>query len=74
MLLLYPDELSVVITRSIATWVYVLVPAIYLAAHFYLFHTIGWGLVAIWYAAGWWVCQTLGRRLAVERLRPAVTA
>src|SRR5690242_18070704 len=44
MLLLYPDELTVVNTRSIGTWVYVLVPAIYLAVHFYLFHTIGWGL------------------------------
>ena len=43
MLLLYPDELTVVITRSIGTWVYVLVPAIYLAVHFYLFDTIGWG-------------------------------
>jgi hypothetical protein len=48
MLLLYADELTVVNTRSIGTWVYVLVPAIYLAVHFYLFHTIGWGLVAIW--------------------------
>src|SRR5690242_4608755 len=63
MLLLYPDELTVVNTRSIGTWVYVLVPAIYLAVHFYLFHRIGWGIVAIWYAAGWWVWQALGRRL-----------
>jgi hypothetical protein len=67
MLLLYPDELTVVNTRSIGTWVYVLVPAIYLAVHFYLFHTIGWGLVAIWYAAGWWVWQALGRRLAARK-------
>ena len=68
MLLLYPDELTVVNTRSIGTWVYVLVPAIYLAVHFYLFHTIGWGLVAIWYAAGWWVWQALGRRLAARKV------
>ena len=61
MLLLYPDELTAVNTRSIGTWVYVLVPAIYLAVHFSLFHTIGWGLVAIWYAAGWWVWQALGQ-------------
>jgi hypothetical protein len=52
MLLLYPDELTVVNTRSIGTCVYVLVPAIYLAVHFYLFHTIGWGFLAVWYAAG----------------------
>lgn len=68
MLLLYPDELTVVNTRSIGTWVYVLVPAIYLAVHFYLFHTIGWGLVAIWYAAGWWVWQGMGRRLAARKV------
>jgi hypothetical protein len=67
MLLLYPDELTVVNTRSIGTWVYVLVPAIYLAVHFYLFHTIGWGLVAIWYTAGWWVWQGMGRRLAARK-------
>ena len=68
MLLLYPDELTVVNTRSIGTWVYVLVPAIYLAVHFYLFHTIGWGVVAIWYAAGWWVWQGMGRRLAARKV------
>ena len=68
MLLLYPDELTVVTTRSIGNWVYVLVPAAYLAVHFYLFHTIGWGLVAIWYAAGWWVWQALSRRLAARKV------
>ena len=68
MLLLYPDELTVVNTRSIGTWVYVLVPAIYLAVHFYLFHTIGWGFLAVWYAAGWWVWQGMGRRLAARKV------
>src|SRR5439155_1184042 len=68
MLLLYPDELTVVNTRSIGTWVYVSVPAAYLAVHFYLFHTIGWGLVAIWYAAGWWIWQALSRRLAARKV------
>ena len=68
MLLLYPDELTVVNTRSIGTWVYVLVPAIYLTVHFYLFHTIGWGFLAVWYAAGWWVWQALGRRQAARKV------
>ena len=68
MLLLYPDELTVVNTRSIGTWVYVLVPAIYLAVHFYLFHTIGWGFLAVWYAAGWWVWQGMGRGVGIRKM------
>jgi len=35
-LLLYPGELTAVNTRSIGTWVYVLVPAVYLAVWFFL--------------------------------------
>jgi len=37
-LLLYPNELTAVRTRSIGNWVYVGVPAIYLGVH-YLFST-----------------------------------
>src|SRR2546423_15443231 len=66
-LLLYPDELTAVSTRSIGTWVYVLVPAAYLAVWFSLFHTIGWAFVSIWYLAGWWAWQALARRRAARK-------
>jgi hypothetical protein len=66
-LLLYPDELTAVTTRSIGTWVYVLVPAVSLAVWFSLFHTIGWALVSIWYVAGWWAWQALARRRAARK-------
>ena len=66
-LLLYPDELTAVNTGSIGTWVYVLVPAVYLAVWFSLFHTIGWALVSIWYVAGWWAWQALARRRAARK-------
>ena len=68
MLLLYPDELAAVIIRSIATWIYVGVPAVYLAVWFLLFHKIGTGLVAIWYVAAWWVWQGLSRRRAARKV------
>jgi hypothetical protein len=67
-LLLYPDELTAVKTRSIGTWVYVLVPAVYLAVWFLLFHRIGWALVSIWYVAGWWAWQALARRRAARKV------
>jgi len=66
-LLLYPDELTAVNTRSIGTWVYVLVPAVYLAVWFSLFHRIGWALVSVWYVAGWWAWQALARRRAARK-------
>jgi hypothetical protein len=66
-LLLYPDELTAVIAGSIGTWVYVGVPAIYLAVWFLLFHTIGWAFVSIWYLAGWWAWQALARRRAARK-------
>jgi hypothetical protein len=66
-LLLYPDELIAVNTRSIGTWVYVLVPAAYLAVWFFLFHTIGWAFVSIWYVAGWWAWQALAKRRAARK-------
>ena len=67
-LLLYPDELTAVNTRSIGTWVYVLVPAVYLAVSFSLFHRIGWALVSVWYVAGWWAWQALARRRAARKV------
>ena len=66
-MLLYPDELTAVTTRSIGTRVYVLVPAVSLAVWFSLFHTIGWALVSIWYVAGWWAWQALARRRAARQ-------
>jgi len=66
-LLLYPNELTAVRTRSIGNWVYVGVPAIYLGVHYLFFHTIGFGLVAIWYVAGWYAWQAVARRRAAKR-------
>ena len=51
MLLLYPDQLTAVITGSVRTWIYVGVPAVYLAIWFLAFHTIGFGPLAVWYLA-----------------------
>ena len=67
-LLLYPNELTAVRTRSIGNWVYAGVPAIYLGVHYLFFHTIGWGPVAIWYVAGWWAWQALARKLAARKV------
>ena len=67
-LLLYPDELTAVNTRSIGTWVYVLVPTVYLAVWFSLFHRIGWALVSVWYVVGWWAWQALARRRAARKV------
>ena len=67
-LLLYPNELTAVRTRSIGNWVYVGVPAIYLGVHYLFFHTIGFGPVAIWYVAGWWAWQALARKLAARKV------
>jgi hypothetical protein len=66
--LLYPDELIAVITRSVGTWIYVLVPAVYLAVWFFVFHTIGWGLLAVWYVAAWWAWQALDKRRAARKV------
>src|SRR2546430_6762829 len=66
-LLLYPNELTAVRTRSIGNWVYVGVPAIYLGVHYLFFHTIGFGPVALWYVAGWWAWQAVARRQAAKR-------
>jgi hypothetical protein len=68
MLLLYPDELTAVITGSVGTWIYVGVPAVYLAVWFFLFHTIGWGILAIWYVVAWWAWQTLDKRRAARKV------
>jgi hypothetical protein len=67
MLLLYPDELIAVKTQSIGTWIYVLVPAVYLAVWFLVFHTIGWAILSIWYLAAWWVWQALDKRRAARK-------
>ena len=66
-LLLYPNELTAVRTRSIGTWIYVLVPAVYLTVWFLVFHTIGWALLSIWYVAGWWAWQALAKRRAARK-------
>ena len=68
MLLLYPDELAAVIIGSIAPWIYIGVPAAYLAVWYLAFHKIGTGLVAIWYVAGWWIWQGLSRRRAARKV------
>src|SRR6266516_358921 len=72
-LLLYPNELTAVRTRSIGNWVYVGVPAIYLGVHYLFFHTIGFGPVAIWYVAGWWAWQALARWLGIRNMAVTTT-
>jgi|SRR6185437_4506463 len=67
MLLLYPDELTAVTITTFGTWVYLGVPAVYAAVAYFVFHTIGWGLLAIWFATGWWVFQNLDKRRAARR-------
>ena len=68
MLLLYPDELTVVthqVDRNLGLrWRASHLPG----RSFYLFHTIGFGPVAIWYVAGWWAWQALARRLAARKV------
>jgi hypothetical protein len=67
MLLLYPDQLTAVITGSVRTWVYVGVPAVYLAVWLLVFHTIGSGLLAAWYLAAWWAWQAVDKRRAARK-------
>jgi hypothetical protein len=67
-LLLYPDELTAVTIRSIGTWVYASVPAVYLVVWYFVFHTIGWAFVSIWFLAGWWAWQALARRQAAKKV------
>jgi hypothetical protein len=67
MLLLYPDKLIAVKIGSVKTWIYVLAPAVYLGVHYLLFHTIGFGLVAIWYLAAWWVWQAIDKKRAARK-------
>jgi hypothetical protein len=40
MRLLYPDKLTAVSIRPARTWIYVGLPAVYLAVRFLVFHTI----------------------------------
>lgn len=67
MLLLYPDQLTAVITGSVKTWIYIGVPAVYLAVWFLVFHTIGWGLLAVWYLAAWWIWRAVDKRRAARK-------
>jgi hypothetical protein len=68
MLLLYPDKLIAVKTGSVRAWIYVLVPAVYLAVYYALYHTIGWGPLAIWYLAGWWAWQAIDKKRAARKV------
>lgn len=68
MLLLYPDKLIAVKTGSVRAWIYVLVPAVYLAVYYALYHTIGWGPLAIWYLAGWWAWQAIDKKGAARKV------
>lgn len=67
-LLLYPDELIAVNMRTLVAWVYLGVPAVYVAVQYYLFHTIGWGILAIWFLAGWAAWQALSKRRAASKV------
>jgi hypothetical protein len=67
MLLLYPDELTAVRIMTFGTWIYLSVPAVYAAAAYFVFQTIGWALVSIWLVTGWWAFQQLDKRRAARR-------
>ena len=68
MLLLYPDELTAVITGSIGNWLYLGVPVVYVAVKYFVFHTIGWALVSVWFLAAWWARQALDTRRAARKV------
>src|SRR5689334_25417409 len=67
MLLLYPDELTAVRITTFGTWIYLSVPAMYAAVAYFVFHTIGRGLLAIWFAAGRRAFQPLDTRRSASR-------
>lgn len=66
-MLLYPDQLTAVIIGSVRVWIYVGAPVVYLAVWFLVFHTIGFGPVAVWYLVGWWVWRALDKRRAARK-------
>ena len=55
------------ITGSVRTWIYVGVPAVYLAVWFLVFHTIGFGPLAVWYLAAWWAWRAVDKRRAARK-------
>ena len=67
MLLLYPDELAAVTIVTFGTWIYLGVAVATAVVTDFVFHTIGWGLLAIWFVTGWWVFQNLDKRRAARR-------
>ncbi len=67
MVLLYPDELTVVLTRSVRVWIYLAVPVVYAALSYVAFHAIGFGPIAVWFVAGWWIWQALAKRRATAK-------
>ena len=66
MALLYPDELTSVITPTDA-WGYLAGPAIYVAVALPLFHTIGWQAVVAGSAIGRWAGSAILKRRAVRK-------
>jgi hypothetical protein len=65
--LLYPDKLTAVITGSVRGWIYLAVPVVYAAVSYVVFHAIGFGPIAVWFVAGWWVRQALDKRRAAAK-------
>src|SRR5579859_5979986 len=67
MLLLYPDKLTAVVTRSVRPWICAGLPAVYLAVWYLVFHTIEWGILALWYMPAWWVWQAVDTSRAARK-------
>jgi hypothetical protein len=67
MLLLYPGELTAVTIMTLGTWIYLGVAAVTAAVTYFVFNTIGWGLLSVWLVVGWWFFQSLDKRRAARR-------
>ena len=68
MLMLYPDKLIAVVIMTFGTWIYLGGAVAYAAVAYFVLHAIGWGIIAIWLVAGWWVFQSLDKWRASRKV------
>ena len=71
-LLLYPDKLTAVSIKSVRTWIYLGVPAVYIAVWFLVFHTrhqaVEWEPLAVWYLPAWWVWHAVDKSRGIRKV------